>query len=405
MKKIILMLLSFLILETDGQAFVYEVTDEQAKETIDACMSSPYATLPYDGIEGEVDNLSNCWESGYFKNWLNIPFWSIHYKDQDDPDNDGYSNYVEYKKGTNPTLASSTPNTSVIFEDGVLIGSLAGDYVHQGRISTGLIPGVNSDVGCQVDAGESASLMSLSQIVLKPGFHAKSDSNFTASIFSRCPSKKRQGTDLCGMQPPGDLVHSVSYYTEVHREDFVEVVVDENDLNTWAGYTSNICSGNSCYYDFLKIDSPTLTQVDALGCLQIACKIQIKSENITNLNGLNQLEEVGDDFIIKSNKALPNLSGLHNLTMINGDLVIEDNDALQDIAGFNNLTTLYGDLIIKGNAALKDIKGFNNLEEVHGELIIENNELLQTISGFNNLKTVSGQTSISSNPALLNLKG
>lgn len=78
--------------DTDGANDDVELTGESNPNDI--------ASTPADS---DKDNLADTWERQYFKNLLKIG--------SDDPDNDYCDNELEETSGTNPTLATSSPDT------------------------------------------------------------------------------------------------------------------------------------------------------------------------------------------------------------------------------------------------------------------------------------------------------
>ena len=177
------------------------------------------------------------------------------------------------------------------------------------------------------------------------------------------------------------------------------------------------------------------------------------SADITNLNGLSQLEAIEGNLSFNLNPALINLSGLENLISIGGDcsffqnamlsstvglenlasiggyLQIFDNDALTHLEDLDNVTTLGSHILINGNLslevisalssltssgsylsindnpALHDLSGLNNLISINGFLRINNNDSLEDLNAFSNLTGINGYIDVNENASLISLKG
>lgn len=145
------------------------------------------------------------------------------------------------------------------------------------------------------------------------------------------------------------------------------------------------------------------------------------SDALTNLNGLESLEEVTGDLFIVQNGALTDISGLRGLTTVGGDLVVADNSVLPNLDGFGlaTLQTVGGGLEIESNPALTDVSGLRGLRSVGagpcehpesdsgtcGDLVFHNNGSLGSIVGLSSLTTVGGSLMISGNHALEDLPG
>src|SRR5690606_1131249 len=88
---------------------------------------------------------------------------------------------------------------------------------------------------------------------------------------------------------------------------------------------------------------------------------------------------------ISSNSQLTNLDGLSNLTQIGGYLYIVNNSQLTNLDGLSNLTQIGGYLYIQNNAVLENLDGLSALESINGDLVIFNNAVLTDISGLQNI--------------------
>ncbi|MCB2222372.1 MAG: metallophosphoesterase [Bacteroidetes bacterium] len=174
-------------------------------------------------------------------------------------------------------------------------------------------------------------------------------------------------------------------------------------------------------------------QNDFPNCTEIEGNVQIEGDEITNLNGLSVLTNIGGRLRFYTCTALPDLTGLENLTTIGGDLIIYvwpnnttslttlsglDNlisvggalevtgtDVLINLSGLENLTNIGENFEIAGNEVLTDLSGLDNLTSVGGDIWIGENASLTSLSGLDNLTTVGGSVEIYDNDALTSLIG
>jgi len=135
-------------------------------------------------------------------------------------------------------------------------------------------------------------------------------------------------------------------------------------------------------------------------CVEIEGEIFIQGNDITNLNGLNQLSSTGGDLTIKLCSNLSNLSGLENLNFIGGSLDVNNNELLSAINGLEELDSIAGHLVIHNNNALTHFQGLTNLKFVGQILSIHTNPVLEDLSGLENLETVDSTLYIASNAGL-----
>lgn len=142
----------------------------------------------------------------------------------------------------------------------------------------------------------------------------------------------------------------------------------------------------------------TQAQIDAFptnypGCTQILgdvcigdCTSPFTNTNISNLNGLSGITQLGGQLHINSNPNLSNISPLYNIVSVNGTMNLNFNGSI--INGFNNLTHVGGTLAFTGNH--NTISGFNNLSTSNANIqITKSYSPLSSINGFNSLTSLS----------------
>jgi len=175
------------------------------------------------------------------------------------------------------------------------------------------------------------------------------------------------------------------------------IINNQNDLMNLSWYQSITGS--------LIIEETTLITLNNLKLTSIGGNLSIfYNQNLTDINGLNNITTINGNVQIEDNHILSNLDGLSNLTSIKGNCEISDNFTLSNIDGLSNLTTIGGYLwFIYNNEVITNINGFNNLTSVGGNMAIECHDELISLSGLSNLTYVGGNLYITDNEKLTSL--
>ncbi|MBC8321383.1 MAG: T9SS type A sorting domain-containing protein [Bacteroidetes bacterium] len=118
-------------------------------------------------------------------------------------------------------------------------------------------------------------------------------------------------------------------------------------------------------------------------CTNLEGDIYIDGNDITNLEGLNTINSIGEFFQIGHMyggiPTLTDLSGLENLESIGGTFNIINNDLLNDISALNNLTMIASELRIENNPNLNSLSGIDNIESNSMyKITISGNSMLST---------------------------
>lgn len=186
------------------------------------------------------------------------------------------------------------------------------------------------------------------------------------------------------------------------------------------------CQGNITFSSQAEIDAFPINYPE---CTEIQGNILIGLySDITNLDGLNQIERINGNFDIIYNFQLQNLHGLQNLTHVDGYLSIGANPLLVNLIGLESLTHVQGDLAIASLENLNSLQGLNQLISVGGIMIlsylpnlvslvplnslisigglqINQNPLLESFQGFNSLVTIDGPVYFDANPLINDFNG
>jgi len=147
----------------------------------------------------------------------------------------------------------------------------------------------------------------------------------------------------------------------------------------------------------------------------IGRKIEVfENPDLINFNGLEQLQSIQSDLFVAGNASLTSFEGLSSLISVGGKLHIDSNPLLEDFNGMSNLSSLGVEsgnpvgnrgLDLDGNNALSNFTGLENLTEINGSVIIKNNSNLQNFIGLENVTEVASAFIVQNNDAILNLQG
>ncbi|MCA9655441.1 MAG: hypothetical protein H6712_07940 [Myxococcales bacterium] len=151
-------------------------------------------------------------------------------------------------------------------------------------------------------------------------------------------------------------------------------------------------------------DDPSILE----GIRVVTGSIQLNRTDLTNLDFMACVQEVGGEVNIYDNDMLTNVDGLWSLTMIGTHFVFSENSALVDFDGMPNVQVIgtsetaefAGNLIMKNNDALETISGFHSLVGVNNNLTIQTNPVLTNIDGLGGLRVVGNILAITANPML-----
>ncbi len=153
----------------------------------------------------------------------------------------------------------------------------------------------------------------------------------------------------------------------------------------------------------LVINSTNITSMRGLNALQkVAGGVSISfCPNLTEMFGLEALQSTGDIYLAVNAK-LATLQGMNGLKYVKGAFQISDNDVLLSLQGLEGLDSVAGQLKVEGNAFLQTLEGLGNLRSA-GDIRIQNNSSLYSLTDFNNLSKVPGGIVIYINAALTSL--
>lgn len=167
-----------------------------------------------------------------------------------------------------------------------------------------------------------------------------------------------------------------------------------------AGYTSisgSLVIGHSEYPDLF---TEVVTSLNGLSSLKhIGGSLFIRRhDHLKSVNGLQNLESVGEDVIIHSN-SIRNLDGLRSLESVGGNIRIGEEN-ITSLQGLANLTSVNGDLSIRSSSFLTGLEGLDNISTINGSLIVSLNDSLESLTALKNLVSIGGNLEINDNEKL-----
>jgi len=146
----------------------------------------------------------------------------------------------------------------------------------------------------------------------------------------------------------------------------------------------------------LEIVNTNFPDLSGLKHITFVHSLIIRSNGLMSLNGLENLKEIRDDFLIVDNDAQVNFSGLENLVSIGGDFKIGGGIVGFDFSeGGYQITYDY-----EGSNSLVNLKGLENLKSIGGDLQIAHLPILESLTGIENLNFVGGRFDLFNNPML-----
>ena len=198
-------------------------------------------------------------------------------------------------------------------------------------------------------------------------------------------------TDMSGLD-------NVTFITEAF-------IFNNNSMTSLAGWE------NIERFDLLWLQGNTvLVSLDHLTSLTGITRRLILSTmpSLTDLRGLEGVTCIGagastDRFQINDLENLTSLDGLDNLQEIQGNLQITLNEKLADFSGLASLRTIEGIVTVRGNTSLASMDGLSSLD-ICGEISLEENPLINDLEGLENVTSI-GRLTITNSMAFISLQG
>jgi hypothetical protein len=136
----------------------------------------------------------------------------------------------------------------------------------------------------------------------------------------------------------------------------------------------------------------TQSQVDSFSinypnCRKIEGNVMIGDylSDISNLNGLSNLDTIGGHCSISNTNILIDLTGLSSLKSIGGCFFIQYNEALTSFDGLDSLNYIGGYLDIYEDNRIINLSGFESVKTIKDYVWIRSNDSLTSLSGIDNI--------------------
>lgn len=152
-------------------------------------------------------------------------------------------------------------------------------------------------------------------------------------------------------------------------------------------------------------DLDGLQNVEAIGVLSGELRIH-HNKKLVSLKGLEKIQVIHGNFYVYNDSSLVDLNGLNNLVLIDalGDVSIFECPNLQSLNGLERLRFIDNWFTIQSNDKLVDVGGLKSLEWVYGWITFKNNASLPDLNGLASLRLAAG-LQIFNNPSLENIMG
>jgi len=158
-----------------------------------------------------------------------------------------------------------------------------------------------------------------------------------------------------------------------------------------------VCRAHVCYADNLKFDNQEdidSFQIKNPKCTYLEGDLVIGSTNsnvqsdITNLDGLNQIDTIIGSTIIINNENLISVEGISDVDMMTEDLRISNNESLIECDIYNRIGSFLGDIEFSENKNLTTLNGPVEFFNIDGSIVISNNPSFTFYDEFENLKRI-----------------
>lgn len=157
-------------------------------------------------------------------------------------------------------------------------------------------------------------------------------------------------------------------------------------------------SGNPCAQQNYTRSSQAGLDTFQSDCSRILGNLTIQSgSDITQLDGLSNIQSIGGSLLISGVPNLTSLQGLQNLAVVEGSVSVLNNQSLSNTTGLSSLTGIEGDLSIQNNGSMSTLSGFSALVSVGGALSVSQSPSLLNLDGFAGLKSVGSHLTIADN--------
>ncbi len=140
-------------------------------------------------------------------------------------------------------------------------------------------------------------------------------------------------------------------------------------------------------------------------CTKIIGNVEVTGDNITNLNGLSQINQTMSSFSVTNTTLLTTLEGLNNLDSVGGNLSFSNNLGLTDVTALGEIAYVPGDLQFIDCPLIEDLEGVHNITKVDGFVDLMFLNTLKNLHALRNLEYVGEYLSLEGLSYVKNLEG
>ena len=159
-------------------------------------------------------------------------------------------------------------------------------------------------------------------------------------------------------------------------------------------------TGDNYFYGQADIDNFLINNPN---CTTIDGNLMIFGNDITNLNGLQNITTFNNGFWVESCPLLVSFSGVENVTYIGGYLEIGTLPLITNLDEFSNLTYVGGELDVTQLPLLTSLNGLVNITSSPTYFILWGDSSLTNLNGVNNIQAISTMIKFQDNPLLTDI--
>lgn len=195
----------------------------------------------------------------------------------------------------------------------------------------------------------------------------------------------------------------VAIYTGLDRDG--DTYLDDDEITSTQfvcnGSTTVQCAGGRVLKGTITMRSPgDWSQLDGIDCIE--GELLVAGIAADTIPRHPDLRIITGDLVVAGNPNLTSLDGIDQVRELGGSYVIQSNDSLTDVSALASLARASGIQLI-GNDALPDLRGLEALVDINTSILVSNNSGLVSLAGLDNLRTTTATLAIRSNHALKSL--
>ncbi|NPD46920.1 MULTISPECIES: T9SS type A sorting domain-containing protein [unclassified Lentimicrobium] len=164
-----------------------------------------------------------------------------------------------------------------------------------------------------------------------------------------------------------------------------------------SAFSQSCLPGDNYFSTQADIDNFLINHPD---CTTIEGNLMIMGDDITNLNGLQNISTFESGFWIDTCPLLENLSGIENVSYVGDYLEVASLPLVENIDELSNVTFVGGALDVMNMPLITNLNGLENIVSSPTHLLLWSNPSLTDIEGARNLQSITTLLSIKYNTLL-----